>query len=173
MTDHDCTICHTEFDTNHTIIRPTCGHPFHAICMHIWLANHHRCPTCKSHINLSTELPNLEVVFTVALAISRELALEQATYTYACLSLFLKRFSTKSEWKRVRETLAVAVEQFEVGTTRLPYLNLSTRSSAKQEKQKWAELFTQISDGETVRGSPRIRSAKRWILDRLFFMFQD
>ncbi len=172
MEEDACMICHTEFDPNHTIVRPTCGHSFHAICIHILTRNHTRCPICRTRLDLSNEL-HLESIFTVALVLSREMALEQATYTLACLSLFLKRFSTKSEWKQVRETLNVAVEQFEVGIIRLPYLDLSTRTSAKQEKQKWVQIFRQLSDGESVRRSPRIRSAKRWILDRLYFMFQE
>jgi hypothetical protein len=169
---HECQICHTEFEPIHTIVQPSCGHSFHAICIHVWMSNHTRCPICRSTLHLSTKLP-IENIFAVALVLSREIALEQATYTYAFLSLFLKRFRTQRTWNQVRETLQVAREQFEVGMTRLPYLDLTSRTTAKKEKKKWANIFGELSEEETVRESQRIRSAKRWILDRLFFMFEE
>jgi hypothetical protein len=62
----------------------------------------------------------------------------------------------------------------EAGMVRLPYLDLTSRSTAKRDKQKWATIFQQIDeDGTSARTSPRVKAARRWIVDRLFFMFTD
>jgi hypothetical protein len=111
-------------------------------------------------------------LFTTALVISHEMAVERAAYTYTFLSLMLRRFHNSSEWLRARDTIIIASEQFEMGTTRLPFLDLTARTTAKKEKRKWASIFTELTD-EGLRNSNRIQSARRWILDRLIFMFQE
>jgi hypothetical protein len=111
-------------------------------------------------------------LFATALVVSHEMAVERAAYTYTFLSLMLRRFYNSREWLRARDTIIIASEQFETGTTRLPFLDLTSRTTAKKEKKKWMDIFMELT-GETVQNSARIQSARRWILDRLIFMFQD
>jgi hypothetical protein len=106
-----------------------------------------------------------------ALVISSEMAIERAAYTYSFLSLMLRRFHNASEWKKARDIIIVASEQFEIGHIKLPFLDLTNRSTAKKEKYKWYEIFKEVS-GENNRSS-RIQSSRRWILDKLLFMFQE
>jgi hypothetical protein len=65
-------------------------------------------------------------LFTVALVVTQEMALERAAYTYAFLSLMLRRFDTAAKWQTSKETIVAASEQFEMGSTRLPFLDLTT-----------------------------------------------
>jgi hypothetical protein len=111
-------------------------------------------------------------LFAVALTISNEMAVERACYTYAFLSLMIRRFKTANQWYEARETIIMASEQFECGSTRLPFLDLTTRTTAKKEKKKWRELYYQLTEEDPNR-SERTQSARRWILDKLFFMFQE
>lgn len=167
-----CTICQETMESYHTVVKPNeCEHKFHAICINIWLARHRSCPLCRRKISLTTQMP-WRTLFSTALIISHEMALERATYTYAFLNLMLRRFNTAEKWTHVRDTIIIAAEQFELGSTRLPFLDLTTRTTAKKEKKKWYILFCEFSD-ETPRTSERMQSAKRWILDKLAFMFES
>jgi hypothetical protein len=167
-----CVICHEAMEPYHQIVKPkNCEHTFHAICVNIWLARHRSCPLCRRRISLATQMP-WRTLFATALAISHEMAVERASYTYVFLSLMLRRFSSSEEWLNARDTIIVASEQFEIGTTRLPFLDLTSRTTAKKEKKKWHELFVELT-GEGIRNSYRIKSARRWLLDRLEFMFQE
>jgi hypothetical protein len=168
MTDEQltCTICHEAMEPYHTNVQPrNCTHTFHAICINIWLANHRSCPLCRRRISLATQMP-WRTLFTVALAITQESALERAAYTYAFLSTVLRTYRTSASWRAARDSLIASAEQFEVGTTRLPFLDLTTRTTAKQERRKWADLFTQMA-GESYRSSERVRSARRFVTERL------
>lgn len=176
MTDepHQCVICHEELESHHHIVQPNnCSHSFHVICIHVWLANHTGCPVCHKQISLATQIP-WRTIFMTALVLTQESALEQAAYTYAFLSAMLRRFSTKKRWNQARVTIQVAAEQLEAGMVRLPYLDLSSRTTAKREKRFWANLFETIqAEDPPARASPRVKAARRWIVDRLFFMFAD
>jgi hypothetical protein len=81
----------------------------------------------------------------------------------------LRRFSTAAQWDEARDIIIIASEKFEIGTIKLPFLDLSNRTVAKREKKKWGKLFKDVS-GETIY-SERIKSSRRWILDKLSFMF--
>lgn len=167
-----CVICHEEMEPHHQVVKPEdCEHTFHCICINVWLARHRSCPICHTEISLTTKMP-CRTLFLTALTISHEMAVERATYTYVFLSLMLRRFSSSEEWLKARDTIIVASEQFELGTTRLPYLNLTNRTTAEQEKKKWYKLFVELT-GETIQNSSRIQTARRWLLERLAFMFQD
>jgi hypothetical protein len=135
--------------------------------------NHRNCPVCRQRIQLETQLP-WRTLFATALVITQEAALERAAYTYAFLSAMIRRFTTARSWSQAKPTIIVAAEQMEAGMVRLPYLDLTSRSTAKRDKQKWATIFQQIDeDGTSARTSPRVKAARRWIVDRLFFMFAD
>jgi hypothetical protein len=103
-------------------------------------------------------------LFATALIITQEMALERAAYTYAFLSQVLKTYTTKTSWRQTRDAIIAAAEHFEIGTTRLPYLDLTTRSTAKREKKKWSTSFEKIA-GESPRISERVKAAKRGLLN--------
>ena len=167
-----CVICHEAMEPYHQVVKPkNCDHTFHAICINVWLARHRSCPLCRRRISLTTQMP-WRTLFATALIINHEMALERATYTYVFLSLMLRRFKNSEEWLRARDTIIVASEQFEIGATRLPFLDLTSRTTAKREKRKWSTIYHELTD-ESVRNSLRIQSARRWILDRLAFMFLE
>lgn len=166
MTDDalTCVICHEQMEPYHTVVRPRrCNHTFHAICINIWLTRHRSCPLCRRRISLATQIP-WRTLFTTALIITQDMALERAAYTYAFLSQVLKTYTTKTSWHQTRDAIIAAAEHFEIGTTRLPYIDLTTRSTAKREKKKWSTTFEQIS-GESPRNSPRVLAARRAILN--------
>jgi hypothetical protein len=159
-----CSICHEIFEPNHTIVQPKhCTHQFHAICINIWLARHRSCPLCRRRISLSTQMP-WRSLFAVALVITREMALERAAYTIAFLSILLKRYDTSRKWYESRDALIAAMEQFELGSIRLPFIDLTSRTTAKREKRKWTQLYEQIAE-EHPRNSEHVRSARRRIIE--------
>jgi hypothetical protein len=103
-------------------------------------------------------------LFMTALVITREMSLERAAYTYAFLSILLKRFDTSTKWRTSRDTLVSAMEQFEIGTIRLPFIDLTSRTTARREKRKWSSIYTQLTE-EDPRSSTRITSARRRIIE--------
>jgi hypothetical protein len=165
-----CVICYETMEPYHTIVKPdTCAHMFHAVCINVWLARHRSCPVCRRPISLETQMP-WRTLFSTALCVTHENTVERAAYTYAFLSLMLRRFSKKEEWQRARNTILVASEQFEVGSIRLPCLDLESRSTAKKEKEKWSTHFRQLKK-KSPRKDEQVGYARRYILDRLSFMF--
>lgn len=158
-----CVICHEAMEPYHQVVRPRlCNHTFHAICINIWLAHHRSCPLCRRRISLATQIP-WRTLFAVALAINQETVLERAAYAYAFLVQILKTYPTKTAWRRNRDALIAAAEQFHIGDIRLPLFDLTSRTTAKREKRKWAETFEQVA-GEPPRRSVRVLSAKRILL---------
>jgi hypothetical protein len=165
-----CVICHEPMERYHTIVKPdNCAHMFHAICINVWLARHRSCPVCRRTISLETQMP-WRTLFSTALSISQDTAIERAAYTYAFVSLMLRRFRNKDEWQRARNTIVVASEQFEVGNIRLPCLDLESRSTTKDEKKKWSEYFRHFTK-KSPRKDERVGNARRYILESLSFMF--
>ncbi|KAM3837204.1 E3 ubiquitin-protein ligase TTC3 isoform 3-T3 [Vipera latastei] len=58
-TDNDpCVICHEELTSNllHVL---DCGHRFHKLCIGPWIKEHSTCPTCRRHILLREDYPEL------------------------------------------------------------------------------------------------------------------
>ena len=167
-----CVICHETMEKFHHVVKPNeCDHTFHAICINVWLARHRSCPLCRCQISVSSQAP-WRALFMTALMIGHDTAIERACYTYTFLSLILRRFSTAEQWSENKQTIITAAEQFEIGTTRLPFLDLTSRSAALSEKKKWYKYYIEIS-GEAVQNSERIGSARRWILDQYAFLFDQ
>jgi len=167
-----CVICHESMEDFHEIISPKlCRHKFHAICMYVWLARHTRCPVCREPVDVDSN-PALNTLFTTALVLSHTAAVEQVSYIYAFLSLMLRRFDTVEKWNEARDIIYMAAEQFELGTLRLPYLDLSSRHKTKKEKQKWKNIFIELTD-ESPRTSARIQTARRWLIEKLIFMLEE
>jgi hypothetical protein len=84
----------------------------------------------------------------------------------------LRRFFTAEQWSENKKTIRTAAEQFELGSTRLPFLDLTSRTAASSEKKKWYKMYTEIS-GEAVQNSERIRSARQWMLEQYAFLFDQ
>jgi hypothetical protein len=167
--DEVCTICTETLSTFRNVVRPgPCKHSFHAICIHLWLTHRNTCPLCREPISHGKEWRTL---FRAALAISDEEALERATYTYAFLSCLLRRFESATEWDEALELITQAAEQFEIGSVRFPFMDLTSRAAARQEKTKWAQTFRGLSSGEEARISDRVKKARLWIVENLPTIF--
>jgi len=110
-------------------------------------------------------------LFLMTLTISRESLLERSAYTYAFLSLLLRRYKTAADWTEHRESIIASIEHFDVQGIRLPFLDISSRTTAKREKQRWAKLYEEMEEGQLARTSERIRVARRAIIhSELFYM---
>ncbi|KAM6448322.1 E3 ubiquitin-protein ligase TTC3 isoform 2-T4 [Liasis olivaceus] len=58
-TDNDpCVICHEEL-TSSLLHVLDCGHRFHKLCIGPWIKEHSTCPTCRRHILLREDYPEL------------------------------------------------------------------------------------------------------------------
>jgi len=166
-----CVICHEIMEPIHTVVEPeNCGHKFHVICINIWLAHKRSCPICRAPISIATQMP-WRTLFLMTLTISRESLLERSAYTYAFLSLLLRRYKTAADWTEHRESIIASIEHFDVQGIRLPFLDISSRTTAKREKQRWAKLYEEMEEGQLARTSERIRVARRAIIhSELFYM---
>jgi len=87
------------------------------------------------------------------------MVLERATYTCAFLQHCLQKYSTKEQWNISKENLITKMTRFEMSGTRLPFLDLTVRATAKKEYAKWKKQFEQIS-GVKVFKAPSIQQAK-------------
>jgi hypothetical protein len=166
MTDEleHCVICHEAIQPYHQVAEPKrCPHKFHVLCINIWLTHHRSCPLCRRRISIESQVP-WRTLFAVALTINQEQVLERAAYTYAFLTLALRRYDTAHRWNRARDALIAIAEHVQFGITRLPFLDLSRRTTAIQEKKKWRTHYIQMT-GEEPRRAERIASACRWIAE--------
>ena len=50
-----CTICLTEFDSQHRVMLLPCGHYYHATCLRGWLARDCTCPLCKQVVSITEQ----------------------------------------------------------------------------------------------------------------------
>ncbi|XP_063161434.1 E3 ubiquitin-protein ligase TTC3 isoform X2 [Candoia aspera] len=58
-TDNDpCVICHEEL-TSSLLHVLDCGHRFHKLCIGPWIKEHSTCPTCRRHVLLREDYPEL------------------------------------------------------------------------------------------------------------------
>jgi hypothetical protein len=167
-----CVICHEAMEEFHEVVSPNaCNHKFHGICMYIWLARHSSCPICKQRIDIESQYA-WRTLFMTALVMSNTIAVEQVSYIYAFLSLMLRRFDSSAKWSDAKDTIYAAAEQFEIGATRLPFLDLSSRRAAKKEKQKWKDVFVDLTD-ESPKRSERIQAARRWLIEKFIFLLEE
>jgi hypothetical protein len=104
-------------------------------------------------------------VFLTALTITREMVIERCAYTYAFLSILLRQFPNARSWLENRESIVRTIEQFDIGGVRLPCLDITSRTMAKQEKKRWAKQYSDLEDGALARTSERVALARRMILD--------
>lgn len=167
-----CGICNECLEPYHqSMSSDLCNHIFHAICIHVWLSQNTNCPICDRRISLTSNLPS-KIIFTTALMISYDMTVERVSFTYAFISLMLRRFNTKQKWKNARDIIIMASENFEHGSIHLPFLDLSSMRSAEKEKQKWRVLFFELT-GESPSSSSRIQNARRLLIDSLAFMLDE
>ncbi|XP_054829131.1 E3 ubiquitin-protein ligase TTC3 [Eublepharis macularius] len=58
-TDNDpCVICHEELSMEESSVLD-CGHKFHKLCIGPWIKQHSTCPTCRRHVLLPEDYPEL------------------------------------------------------------------------------------------------------------------
>nr|XP_056714474.1 E3 ubiquitin-protein ligase TTC3 [Euleptes europaea] len=58
-TDNDpCVICHEELSMEEFSVLD-CGHKFHKLCIGPWIKEHSTCPTCRRHVLLPEDYPEL------------------------------------------------------------------------------------------------------------------
>ncbi|XP_060090251.1 E3 ubiquitin-protein ligase TTC3 [Heteronotia binoei] len=58
-TDNDpCVICHEELSMEEFSVLD-CGHKFHKLCIGLWIKEHSTCPTCRRHVLLPEDYPEL------------------------------------------------------------------------------------------------------------------
>jgi hypothetical protein len=108
-------------------------------------------------------------LFLVALTITRDSVLERSAYTYAFLSLLLRRYKTAAEWIEHRDSIIASMEQFNIQGVRLPFLDLTSRTTTKREKKRWARIYQELDEGRLARTSDRIVQARRNILHSELF----
>lgn len=111
-------------------------------------------------------------MFGAALVLNQQIAIERITHAYTFLRSMLRQFHTKKLWKQAQETIQVASEKQECGGVHLPYLNVRTRSSAKKEKMRQAQMYSELT-GEEPRNTERINAAEEQIMEQLSFLFLD
>jgi hypothetical protein len=99
----------------------------------------------------------------MAIVVTHEILLERATYTYAFLLVLLEMYKTGQTWFENRDTIISMMERFEIGTIRLPFLDLTSRTTAKREKHHWKTLYEQFDQGNSVRYSQSIVCAKQHV----------
>jgi hypothetical protein len=158
-----CVICHENLESYHTVVKPeNCTHSFHVICINIWLTQHRTCPLCRAQITITTQMP-WRTLFITTLSITRETILQRSTYTYAFISYLLRRYINAKQWLENREKILSILERFNLYGIRLPFLDLTNRSTAKREKKKWARIYGDLTNGELVRNSKRIALARNAI----------
>ncbi|XP_053162834.1 E3 ubiquitin-protein ligase TTC3 isoform X2 [Hemicordylus capensis] len=59
VTDNDpCVICHEELSLEMLHVLD-CGHRFHKVCIGPWIKEHSTCPTCRRHVLLPEDYPEL------------------------------------------------------------------------------------------------------------------
>jgi hypothetical protein len=88
--------------------------------------------------------------------------IQQMSYVYTFLHLALKTYTTASQWTNTLPQFYAFLENPGFQSTRLPYLDLSTRASAKREKKKYALQF-QNTTNERPHQSAEFFKAMFWI----------
>ncbi|XP_078264773.1 E3 ubiquitin-protein ligase DZIP3-like isoform X2 [Rhinoraja longicauda] len=58
LSEDPCVICHEDLTTEAMLILP-CAHKFHSQCIGPWLKEQRTCPTCRLHVVLRQEFPDL------------------------------------------------------------------------------------------------------------------
>ncbi|XP_066477268.1 E3 ubiquitin-protein ligase TTC3 isoform X2 [Tiliqua scincoides] len=58
MDNDPCIICHEELNSEMSHVLD-CGHSFHKLCIGPWIKEHSTCPTCRRHVLLPEDYPEL------------------------------------------------------------------------------------------------------------------
>jgi len=159
-----CCICHENIESYHKIIEPRCKHKFHVICINIWLSKHRNCPLCRRRVSVSVQIPWRTLFFSMII-INNEMILERASLTYAFLQYILKKYSTPELWNGSKDTIIRNMLCFESSGVILPFLDLSSRTSAKKDYKKWRINLEEIS-GERAYKHSRVQNAKRILIEK-------
>jgi hypothetical protein len=107
------------------------------------------------------------ISFVLSMILTNEIAVETAVQTYTFLTHLLSRYTTSESWTNACTYMYTAAEQYHIGATRLPYLNLSSRAAAKREQKKWSRYIYQLTN-EYPNVSKRVHSANFHVKNALF-----
>jgi hypothetical protein len=88
--------------------------------------------------------------------------IQQMSYVYTFLHLALKKYNTASQWTNTIPQFYAFLENPGFQSIRFPYLDLSTRASAKREKKRYA-LQLQNATNERPYQSADFLKAMFWI----------
>jgi hypothetical protein len=107
------------------------------------------------------------ISFVLSMILTNEIAVETAVQTYAFLTHLLNQYTTAESWTNACAHMYTAAEQYHIGATHLPYLNLSSRAAAKREQKKWSRYIYQLTN-EYPTISKRVYTANLQVKNVLF-----
>ena len=102
------------------------------------------------------------VTITLIQTILEGTYIQQMSYVYAFLHLALTQYNTASQWTNKIPQFYAFLENPGFQSSQLPYLDLSTRASAKREKKKYALQFQNITNTRPHQ-SAEFYKAQFWI----------
>ncbi len=164
-----CAICLEDCESNiESVSLQNCKHTFHIHCINSWLTKKRSCPLCRSKVSLSTQ-SSWRTLYLTAVFVGSEMIIERAAFTCTFLNIALLTFKKAEEWNISKEYLIQKMSQFTFLGTKLPLLDLSTRTMAIVEFRNWKTMFEHLS-GEPYSTSSRIQLAKDYFQSMNYFM---
>lgn len=161
MSERQCVICFDDLSPSQVTFLD-CSHEFHKHCLNQWLRTTRTCPLCRMPITLERQA-NWVSLYATAIVVSQEMILERLLFTCAFLQLALGNLKTAESWEPRKIQLVSMIHRFEWSGVRLPCLDVSSRTAAKQELKRWrqqTEAFTQ----QRLSHSLRMESVKQILL---------
>jgi hypothetical protein len=95
--------------------------------------------------------------------VSQEIYIQKLSYVYAFLHIALQTYSSASTWNAAKPKLYAFLESPIHIAIQLPFLDISTRTSAKREKRDSSVRFRVLTQ-EQPHQSERILSAMIWTM---------
>ena len=137
MNNEICSICLDPFENHHTIARPDpCHHPYHVICISLWLNKHNSCPLCRREVIYDNPLPWRSII-AFTLVLSQQQEIERSLIALAFLETILQQYPNAQQFKEHVEKIIHFVESITVTNIKLPFMAIPTRSDALKERRKW------------------------------------
>lgn len=161
MSERQCVICFDDLSPSQITLLE-CTHEFHKQCLNQWLRTTRTCPLCRMPVSLERQA-NWVSLYATAIVVSQEMVLERLFFTCAFLQLALGNLKTAEIWEMRKQRLVSIIHSFEWTGVRLPCLDVSSRTAAKQDLKRWrqrTEAFTQ----QRLSHSIRMESAKQILL---------
>ena len=105
--------------------------------------------------------------------ILQEFVLERTIYTYAYLSVLLYSIPSGKQWSYVKDLIIDYSRHTDFGYGCLPFLDVSTITKARLEKNKIKESLDLLFEARSIRGGRRrmIQLARARIFDNYLVFF--